>query len=236
MKAGQASNPMLKNTLGRNAWYVSRAYTRMLTAPLFSTGNNWKTECLSIVTSVRRSMLTQWKTEWTTATHNNVGGSALDHQYERGHTVWLHVCEVQNRETQPQWQRYDGRDLLWKRTRGKQQKGWKIFYLNLTNGYTGTHIRKNSPSSSLKICALPTKKVSVAQSCATLCNLTDYTACQAPLSMGFSRQELWLGCHALLQGIFLTQGSNSGLLHWQADSLPSEPQGKSHTLIFTFHE
>ena len=28
------------------------------------------------------------------------------------------------------------------------------------------------------------------------------------------------GCHFLLQGIFPTQGSNTGLLHWQADSLP----------------
>ena len=25
---------------------------------------------------------------------------------------------------------------------------------------------------------------------------------QAPLSMGFSRQEYWSGCHSLLQGIF----------------------------------
>ena len=33
---------------------------------------------------------------------------------------------------------------------------------------------------------------------------------QAPLSMGFSRQEYWVGCHALLQGIFLTQGLNPG--------------------------
>ena len=31
---------------------------------------------------------------------------------------------------------------------------------------------------------------------------------QAPLSMGFSRQELGVGYHALLQGVFLTQGSN----------------------------
>ena len=29
----------------------------------------------------------------------------------------------------------------------------------------------------------------------------------------FSRQKYWVGCHALLQGIFLTQGLNSGLLH-----------------------
>ena len=29
-----------------------------------------------------------------------------------------------------------------------------------------------------------------------------------------------VGCHFLLQGIFLTQASNLCLLHWQADSLP----------------
>ena len=34
-------------------------------------------------------------------------------------------------------------------------------------------------------------------------------ACQAPLSTGFSRQEYWSECHALLQGIFPTQGSNA---------------------------
>ena len=36
-------------------------------------------------------------------------------------------------------------------------------------------------------------------------------------------------CHALLQGIFLTQGSNPCLLrhlHWQAGSLPLVPSGK----------
>ena len=35
----------------------------------------------------------------------------------------------------------------------------------------------------------------------------------AALSMGFSRQEYWSGCHSLCQGIFLTQESNPGLLH-----------------------
>ena len=52
---------------------------------------------------------------------------------------------------------------------------------------------------------------------------------QAPLTMGFSRQEHWSGV-ALLQGIFpLTQGSNPCLLcflHWQAGSLPLAPPGK----------
>ena len=51
-----------------------------------------------------------------------------------------------------------------------------------------------------------------AKSCPTLCNPMDYN-CQAPLSMGFSRQEYGMGCHLLLQGIFLTQGLNPGLLH-----------------------
>ena len=41
---------------------------------------------------------------------------------------------------------------------------------------------------------------------------------QAPLSMGFPRQETGVGCHFLLQGIFLTRGSNSHLLHWQVHS------------------
>ena len=44
--------------------------------------------------------------------------------------------------------------------------------------------------------------------------------CQAPLSMGFSRQEYWveLGSHFLLQGIVPTQGSNLCLLFLQADN------------------
>ena len=39
------------------------------------------------------------------------------------------------------------------------------------------------------------------------------TAHQIPLSMGFPRQDYWSGCHDPLQGIFLTQGLNPGLLH-----------------------
>ena len=45
---------------------------------------------------------------------------------------------------------------------------------------------------------------------------------KAPLSMGFSRQEYWSGCHFLLQGVFPTQESKLHLLYllnWQADSL-----------------
>ena len=43
--------------------------------------------------------------------------------------------------------------------------------------------------------------------------ITRTVARQSPLSMGCSRQEYWSGFHSLLQGIFMTQGFNPGLLH-----------------------
>ena len=57
---------------------------------------------------------------------------------------------------------------------------------------------------------------------------------QTPLSMGFSRQEYGSGLHALLQGIFPTQESNSCLsclLHQQVGSLPLVPPGKQKALV-----
>ena len=53
----------------------------------------------------------------------------------------------------------------------------------------------------------------VTQSCLTLCDPMDYRACQAPLSIAFSRQENGVVCHALLWGIFPAQGSNPRLLY-----------------------
>ena len=38
---------------------------------------------------------------------------------------------------------------------------------------------------------------------------------QAPQSMGFSRQEYWMGSHSFLQGIFPTKGLNLGLPHFR---------------------
>ena len=45
----------------------------------------------------------------------------------------------------------------------------------------------------------------------------------------FPGKDTRVGCHALLQGIFLSQGPNPhllGLLHWQAGSSPLAPPGK----------
>ena len=38
-------------------------------------------------------------------------------------------------------------------------------------------------------------------------------ACQAPLRWHFPGKHIGVGCHSLLQGIFLIQGLNSGFLH-----------------------
>ena len=65
-------------------------------------------------------------------------------------------------------------------------------------------------------------EVELTQLCLTL-TIPWTVAHQALLSMEFSRQEYWIGYHFLFQGIFLTQGLNSYLLHflhWQVDSLP----------------
>ena len=60
--------------------------------------------------------------------------------------------------------------------------------------------------------------------------LTPWTAvCQAPLRMEFPGKNPGAGCHFLLQGIFLTQGSNPRLLHllhWRAGLFTPEPPGK----------
>ena len=63
-------------------------------------------------------------------------------------------------------------------------------------------------------------------------------ALQAPLSVGFfSGKNTGVGCHCLLQGIFVTQGWNLcllDLLHWQVDSLPLAPSGKTLCTLVLF--
>ena len=56
-------------------------------------------------------------------------------------------------------------------------------------------------------------------------------ALQAPLSLGFSRQEYSSGFAISFRGIFPTQGSNLHLLHWQVDSLPLSHLGSQIILV-----
>ena len=67
-------------------------------------------------------------------------------------------------------------------------------------------------------------KVLVAQSHPTLCDPMT-VACQAPLSIEFSRQEYWNRLSFPSPGIFLTQASNLYLLDC-SQTLLSEPPGK----------
>ena len=67
--------------------------------------------------------------------------------------------------------------------------------------------------------------VLAAQSCPALFDSVD-VARQAPLSRNSPGKYTGVGRHSLLQGIFPTQGSNLGHLHWQVDSLLFEPPGK----------
>ena len=69
----------------------------------------------------------------------------------------------------------------------------------------------------------------VAKSCSTLATpLT--VACQAPLSMGFSRQEYWSGLPFPSPGNLSNPGIEPRSPSSKADCLPTELQGKS---VFT---
>jgi len=62
-------------------------------------------------------------------------------------------------------------------------------------------------------------KVLVAQLCPTLCDPMDCSP--SDCCMNSSGKSTGVDCCSLLQGIFLTQGSNPGLLQCRVDSLPS---------------
>ena len=72
--------------------------------------------------------------------------------------------------------------------------------------------------------------VLASQSCPTLCNPMDCVACQAPLSLGFSRQEYWSG----LPFPFPEDLPNPGIEPWspalQENSLPFELQKRPFEL------
>ena len=72
-----------------------------------------------------------------------------------------------------------------------------------------------------------------AQSCPThydLCTI----ACQATLSIEFSRQNTGVGCHFLLQEIFPTQGLNPGLPHCRQTLYRLSHQGSPLLYVITY--
>ena len=67
------------------------------------------------------------------------------------------------------------------------------------------------------------------QLCSTSCNPIDCSPPGPSVHEDSPGKNTEIGCLALLQWMFLTQGSNLCilcLLHWQVDSLPQAPPGK----------
>ena len=67
-------------------------------------------------------------------------------------------------------------------------------------------------------------------SCVQLFGTLWTVACQVPHLWDFLGKNTGVSYHALLQGIFPSQGSNSDLLHWEADALPLAPPF-SHLIV-----
>ena len=74
-------------------------------------------------------------------------------------------------------------------------------------------IVKISPNYLLFLELCPPSESEVTQSYPTLCDPMDYSLPGFSVHMDFPGKSTGVGCHFLLQGIFLTQGSNPGLLH-----------------------
>ena len=56
-------------------------------------------------------------------------------------------------------------------------------------------------------------KVLATRSCPSVCNPMDYSQPSSSVHVHSPGKNTRVGCHSLLQGIFLTPGSNMGLLH-----------------------
>ena len=95
---------------------------------------------------------------------------------------------------------------------------WHCFSLT---GCVQLHIEVDILVLAKMVCINADSQVKVAQSCPTLCDPMDYSPWNSLV------QNIGMGSLSLLQGIFLTQESNQGLLALWVDSLPTELSGKS---------
>ena len=110
--------------------------------------------------------------------------------------------------------------LTWGQITRKIQSSWKSEY------------RRKVFSDSAQMVTIARNYCWVAKLCQTFATPRT-VASQAPLSVGFSRQEYWSWLHFPLQEIFVTQGLNLRFVHWQADAdlfLPMIHQGSTVAL------
>ena len=71
----------------------------------------------------------------------------------------------------------------------------------------------------------------VTMSCPTLLQPHNLQPIRFFCPWNFAGKNTGMGCQFLLQGVFLTQGSNPHLLHWQAGSLPLNHQGSPYICV-----
>ena len=111
----------------------------------------------------------------------------------------------------------------------QKKQVWLCFVLTLPFLYLSRARRKGREEETQRegvYFQLPFMTSKVAQSCATLCH--PWTgAYEAPLSMGFSRQEYWSGLLFPSLGDLLDPGIEPRFPALQADTLLSEPRGKA---------
>ena len=92
--------------------------------------------------------------------------------------------------------------------------------------------RKNRLSTLMGCEGILQSKYSVTSVLSTFCYLMDYHRSTRILcSWNFPGKNSGMGCHFLLQEIFLTQGLNLGLLHCRQILYPLSHQGKKSTQI-----
>ena len=106
--------------------------------------------------------------------------------------------------------------LLLKKTRHHKLRNLVLFQL-WENGSDWAHWNH-----SFNMCA------KLLQSCPTLCDAMDCSPPGSSVHGDSPGKNTRVGCHALFQGIFPTQGSNPHLLcllHWQSGSFPLVPLG-----------
>ena len=101
----------------------------------------------------------------------------------------------------------------------------------LVGMYIGAATMENSMEIPQKIKNKTSVCVCESLSHVRLCDLMDYIACQAPVSMEFSRQEYWNGLPLPSPGDLPDLGIEPWSPVLQANSLPSETPGKSRICL-----
>ena len=142
-----------------------------------------------------------------------------------------------------------GRPLLILTGLGNRLWNKYLYSYKITVKYSqGQHLWKSLKSrimqrKELKCNAVATVYVClVAQSCPTLCNPVGCNLPDSSVQGDSPGKNTGVGCHALLQGIFPTQGSNTGLPYWRQilyhlshQEIPEPPPNSRDSLKLGWH-